>query len=154
MNYLVKINRKKIFPDRFLLLVVISCLLCSVFSLRKEQSDYLTQNRLEIADGSEYRYLLKNTSLDENIVTEKLNQYRDNTFPEDFTSIKIEDYYLMKNITQVYGMDSEKWPKTGKSFYQDRENQIKKQCVKQSYFLKGKTEEEQSLEMDKILKHF
>lgn len=122
MRYLPNRNRKKIFSDRWWILALAVFSISSILILRNEKANYLASGRLEISDGTEYRYLLERETIDEGKIKETLEKYRDHQFPEDFRSMDIKDYFLMQNITQVYGMTLED---TGESFYNHREGIIK-----------------------------
>lgn len=122
MCYLSNINRKKIFSEQWWIFALVVFTFSSILILRGEKTNYLESGRLEISDGTEYRYLLERENIDERKIKETLEKYKDGKFPEDFRYIDIKDYFLMQNITQVYGMALED---TGGSFYHHREEIIK-----------------------------
>jgi len=124
MSYLSNVNRKKIFRDKWLIVAFIIFTISSIFILRNEKTDYLYSGRVEISDGTEYRYLLANEIIDENRVKETLEKYKDRIFPQDFRYIDIKDYFVMRNITQIYGMELED---TEQSFFHKRQEIMKAQ---------------------------
>lgn len=122
MGYLSNVNRKKIFQDRWLIVAFVIFTISGILIMRNEKTNYLYSGRIEISDGTEYRYLLKNEVIDENRVKETLEKYKDRTFPQDFKHIDIKDYFIMKNITRVYGMELED---TEQPFFHKRQEIMK-----------------------------
>lgn len=127
MSYLSNVNRKKIFRYNWLIVAFVILTISSILIIQNEKTKYLYSGRLEISDGTEYRYLLENEVIDENEVKEILEKYKDRTFPQDFRHIDIKDYFVMTNITQIYGMALED---TEQSFFQKRQEIMKDQNKK------------------------
>lgn len=127
MSYLSNLNRKKIFRYNWMIVAFVILTISSILIIQNEKTNYLYSGRIEISDGTEYRYLLENEVIDENKVKETLEKYEDRTFPQDFRHIDIKDYFIMRNITQIYGMELED---TGQSFFQRRQEIMKVQNEK------------------------
>lgn len=124
MIYLSNVNRRKIFQNKWLIIAFAVFTISTLFILKNEKDNYLLSARIEISDGTEYRYLLENEIVDENRVKEALGKYKNKIFPQDFKYVDIKDYFLMKNITQIYGMDLNNQEK---SFFHMREEIMKAQ---------------------------
>ncbi len=126
MRYLSSLNRKKILSINVLGVLMALFVLLSFYNLDTIKTGYLYQGRLDVADGTEYRYIYQRDILDEGKINEVLDKYRDLSLPEDRGLAETADLPVVDMLIQVYGWD---WSGlrnvSEEQFYQDRTGVIR-----------------------------
>lgn len=140
MHYLSSLNRNKILSVNGWGLVLALFLLLAFYNLDTLKTGYLNQVRLEVTDGTEYRYLYQPGVLDGDKINGIIEKYRELSLPEDRNRVAVADLPALDMIVQVYGWDWSGLREVSEAeFYQDRCNviggageQVKTACLSQS----------------------
>lgn len=125
MHYLSSLNRNKILSVNGWGWVLTLFLLLAFYNLDTLKTGYLNQVRLEVTDGTEYRYLDQPGVLDGDKINAVIKKYRELSLPEDRSRVAIADLSALDMIAQVYGWDWSGLREVSEAqFYQDRCNVI------------------------------
>lgn len=125
INYLSALNRKKILRINMLYVILAIMFVLSMYNMHTIKTSYAAwafeSGRLEIADGTEYRYWYRNQVLDETLLNQMIEKYRDLELPKEKKDIEIADVHIVEKIAAVYGWDFKNiGGVTEAQFYQDR----------------------------------
>lgn len=125
INYLSALNRKKILHINMLYVILAILFVLSMYNMHTIKTSYAVwafeSGRLEIADGTEYRYWYENQVLDETLLNQVIEKYRDLELPKEKRDIELADVHIAEKIAAVYGWDFKNIGRvTEAQFYQDR----------------------------------
>ena len=124
MKYLIKVNRKRILPFSYLLVLCLFLLVSSVYFIKEEQNQYLQESfHVEISDGTEYRYLMTQKWYDNEEANQLISKYN---LPQEHLAkekIAIKDFLFVESLNDA--LLQEKKP-SAQDFFDYRMDVIKK----------------------------
>lgn len=124
MKYLIKVNRKRILPFSYLLVLCLFLLFSSVYFIKEEQNRYLQESfHVEISDGTEYRYLMAQKWYDNEEANKLISKYN---LPQEHLAkekIAVKDFLFVESLNDAL-LHGEK-PST-QGFFDYRMDLIKK----------------------------
>lgn len=123
MKFLLEVNRKRMLPFPYLLALFLFLLAASMYLIKAEQGRYLQESmHVEISDGTEYRYLMKQMWYDDEKVAGLIRKYG---LPQEKLAkekIDISDFLPVESINDAL-LQGDRSPKQG--FFDYRMNLIK-----------------------------
>lgn len=125
INYLSALNRKKILHINALYIILAIMFMLSIYNMHMIKRVYLAwasdSGRFEVADGTEYRHWHKNQALDDALLNQVIDKYRDLELPREKKNIEIADLHIAEKIASIYGWDFKNIGRiTEAQFYQKR----------------------------------
>lgn len=102
MKYLIKVNRKRILPFSYLLVLCLFLLVSSIYFIKEEQNQYLQESfHMEISDGTEYRYLMAQKWYDNEEANKLISKYK---LPQEHLAkekIAIKDFLFVESLNDA-----------------------------------------------------
>lgn len=102
MKYLIKVNRKRILPFSYLLVLCLFLLFSSIYFIKEEQNRYLQESfHVEISDGTEYRYLMTQKWYDNEEANQLISKYN---LPQEHLAkekIAIKDFLFVESLNDA-----------------------------------------------------
>lgn len=106
MNYLRNVNRRKILPFHILIFAIAIFFISSLIIVKQVSRTYIANSkRIEISDGTEYRYLLERKIIGNKEAKNIIDKYKlpkSNLDPQTF---EIKDYLIGENINSILDKD-------------------------------------------------